>query len=119
MSERGQVGKHLCSLTWARMFIICLPGRPPRPCLAVHLDLQNVIRRLTQQLYLKQHALGLLEDRMAGSESAQLAATVDQVRMRGVEDICGSCISLNCIGIVSYERSSEMSVTPPTAAPRL
>ena len=35
---------------------------------------------------LKQHALGLLEDRMAGSESAQLAATVDQVWMGGVED---------------------------------
>lgn len=39
--------------------------------------------RLTQQLDLKQHALGLLEDRMAGSESAQLAATVDQVWGKG------------------------------------
>ena len=38
--------------------------------------------RLSQQVELKQHALGLLEDRMAGSESAQLAATVEQLRQQ-------------------------------------
>ena len=41
--------------------------------------------RLTQQLDLKQHALGLLEDRMAGSESAQLAAAADQLKQQLAE----------------------------------
>ena len=42
-------------------------------------------RRLTQQLDLKQHALGLLEDRVAGSESAQLAVAVDQLKQQLAE----------------------------------
>lgn len=34
------------------------------------------MRRLTQELELKQHALALLQERIAGSESAQLAEAV-------------------------------------------
>ena len=43
-------------------------GKLTEPCL--------VTCRLSQELELKQHALALLKERMAGSESAQLADTV-------------------------------------------
>ena len=49
------------------------------------------LRRLSQELELKRHALALLKERMAGSESAQLAEAVAtlEAELAGEEEAAG------------------------------
>lgn len=55
-------------------------------------------RKLTQQLELQRHALSLLQERIAGSESAQLAEAAGQLATQASQAMGGVCM----LGVGAY-----------------